>query len=76
LEHDWDFNGDGPDIYFLDLIAHRDVSDEIARTFGVRHESPQILIIKNGVSVFDTSHGGVSVKAIKKALSGGNGYKR
>lgn len=70
LEHDWDFDEKDVDIFFLDLVTHRDVSDEVARTFGVRHESPQILIIKDGESIFDTSHGGVSVKSIKKALDG------
>ena len=42
--------------YYLDLIAHRDVSNEIASRFGVYHESPQILIIKSGKSVYDASH--------------------
>ena len=74
LEHDWDFADDEIDIYFLDLVSHRDISDEIAQRFGVRHKSPQILVIFCGKSIYDTSHGGVSVKAIKKALgSNGNG---
>jgi len=74
LEHDWNFADDEVDIYFLDLISNREVSDEVAQRFGVRHESPQIIVISHGESIFDTSHGGVSVKAIKKALgSNGNG---
>ena len=40
----------------LDVIAHRDVSNEIAQKYGVRHESPQVLLIKNGKSIFDSSH--------------------
>ena len=70
LESDWDFDREDLHIYCLDLVAHRDVSDDVSRTFGVRHESPQILIIENGRSIFDASHGGVSVKEIKKALNG------
>ena len=74
LEHDWDFAVEDIDLYFLDLISYRDLSDEVAQTLGVRHESPQILVIADGRSIYDTSHGGVSVKAIKKALgSNGNG---
>ena len=46
----------GLEIYYLDLIAYRDVSNEIAESFGVRHESPQVLLIKNGKSIFDASH--------------------
>lgn len=68
LEEDWDLESGEIDIYFLDLIEHRDLSSEVAKTFGVRHESPQILVINNGQSLFDTSHGGVSVTAIKKVL--------
>jgi bacillithiol system protein YtxJ len=70
LEHDWVFGEGDVDIYFLDLVEHRDVSDEVSRVFRVRHESPQILVIRDGESVYDTSHGGVSVKSIKKALNG------
>jgi bacillithiol system protein YtxJ len=32
--------------YFLDLIAHRDISNEIASRFGVTHQSPQLILIK------------------------------
>lgn len=47
---------EGLDIHYLDLIAFRDISNEIADSFGVRHESPQVLLIKNGESIFDASH--------------------
>jgi bacillithiol system protein YtxJ len=67
LEKQWK-NGCEVDFYFLDLVSYRDVSNEVADRFGVRHESPQILLIRNGRSVFDTSHSGVSAKALKKAL--------
>lgn len=42
--------------YFLDLISFRDTSDFVAVEFDVPHESPQILIIENGRSVYDRSH--------------------
>jgi bacillithiol system protein YtxJ len=48
------------DLYFLDLIANRDVSHEVASVFGVVHQSPQLLIIKNGVVVAHDSHGAIS----------------
>jgi bacillithiol system protein YtxJ len=68
LEEDWDFENGEIDIYLLDLIAHRDLSNEVSKTFGVRHESPQILVINDGQSIFDTSHGDVSVTTMRKAL--------
>jgi bacillithiol system protein YtxJ len=46
--------------YFLDLIAHRDISNAIAERYGVKHESPQAILIKNGKPVFDSSHMGIS----------------
>jgi bacillithiol system protein YtxJ len=48
-------------LYFLDLIKHRDISNQIASDFHVYHESPQLLLIKNGECVLDLSHGQISV---------------
>jgi bacillithiol system protein YtxJ len=54
LERSWDTQQVKP--YYLDLINHRDISSQLASTFGVEHESPQVLLIKNGKSVYDASH--------------------
>ncbi len=43
-------------VYYLDLLNYRDISNEIAVAFKVIHQSPQLLIIKNEVSVFNASH--------------------
>ncbi|WP_428656773.1 bacillithiol system redox-active protein YtxJ [Runella sp.] len=51
--------------YFLDLIAYRSVSNQIAQEFGVEHESPQAIVIRNGESVYDTSHFDITFDAIK-----------
>ena len=50
--------------YYLDLIAHRDISNRIAEEFGVHHESPQIMLIRNGKCVYDESHNGISMDDI------------
>ena len=42
--------------YFLDLLEHRDISTEIANIFHVEHHSPQLLVVKDGVVVYHTSH--------------------
>ena len=47
---------DALDIWFLDLLNHREISNQIAEMFSVRHESPQVLIIKNGVCTYHASH--------------------
>lgn len=73
LERNWQA-GDLPEVplYFLDLLTYRDISNAIAQTFQVVHESPQILIIKNGQSIYDKSHFDIdfsSIKTVVKNLS-------
>lgn len=57
LERDWS-DKDIP-VYYLDLIAHRNVSNLIADVSGVRHESPQLIVFNNGAAVYDASHTGI-----------------
>jgi len=54
--------------YFLDLLAHRNISNAIAERFGVEHQSPQLLLIKNGKSVYDASHSAIAVKDLEDKL--------
>lgn len=54
--------------YFLDLLEHRDVSNEIAQKFQVIHQSPQLLLIKNGKSVYDVSHSEIDAEALKSKV--------
>jgi bacillithiol system protein YtxJ len=49
-------------LYFLDLIKHRDISNQIAQDFHVHHQSPQLLLIKDGECILDQSHSGISVE--------------
>lgn len=55
--------------YFLDLLEHRDVSNEIASRFNVMHQSPQIIVIKDGKAVYNTSHSDIDAEAVKELLS-------
>jgi bacillithiol system protein YtxJ len=57
------------DFNILDLIANRSLSSKIAEDFSVGHESPQILIIKNGECVYDESHNGISMDDIAEEAS-------
>jgi bacillithiol system protein YtxJ len=58
----------GADFYYLDLIAHRNISNEIAEKFKVWHESPQVLVIKNGECIYDESHMGISWQGLTASL--------
>jgi len=55
---------DGLTFYYLDLIAYRSVSNKIAELYQVPHESPQILIIRNGACIYDESHSGILMDEI------------
>jgi bacillithiol system protein YtxJ len=52
--------------YFLDLLLHRDISNEIASRFGVIHQSPQLIVIKEGKSVYDASHSDIQADDLKQ----------
>ena len=48
-------------VYYLDLLNYRDLSDEVGYNFQVMHQSPQLLIVKNGVSVHNASHYDITI---------------
>ena len=53
----------------LDIIAYREISNEVASRFNVIHQSPQVLIIYHGKCIFNTSHLGISSSAVEKQLA-------
>ncbi|MET3535264.1 bacillithiol system redox-active protein YtxJ [Chryseobacterium limigenitum] len=52
------------DLYFLDLLAYRPISNKIAEDLGVRHESPQFIVIENGKAISNASHQDISLSQI------------
>ncbi len=56
------------DIYYLDVLADRPVSNAVARQWEIRHESPQLLIIHNGEVIWHESHGAIREEPILEAL--------
>ena len=54
--------------YYLDLIAFRTVSNEIARHYGIEHESPQALLIRDGKCIYTESHMGINADDLLTAL--------
>lgn len=69
LERDWN-NEEMSEIkpYYLDLISYRSVSNEIADRYGVYHQSPQLLVIKDGKCHYDDSHMNISYGALKSEI--------
>jgi bacillithiol system protein YtxJ len=69
LERTWDMEEmSHASPYFLDLIKHREISNSIAQEWGIDHESPQILVIKNGQCTYHTSHMGIRYQELKNAV--------
>ena len=66
LEKNYDISINEPDWYFLDLIQFRAVSNEISNRFQVRHESPQLLLVKKGEVIYHNSHSAIDMNAIQK----------
>lgn len=57
-------------LHYLDLIAFREVSNAIAERFGVKHESPQVLAIWKGESIFNMSHYNIQPAKITELAEG------
>ncbi len=55
---------DGVDFYYLDLINNRLLSNKVAEVFDVHHESPQVILLRNGECIYDESHNGIDMKEI------------
>ena len=59
---------DQTDFYFLDLIRFRSISNKIESEFSVPHESPQILLIKDGECIYEESHNGIDMDGIAEQI--------
>jgi bacillithiol system protein YtxJ len=68
LESDWDLSEETCAFFFLDLISHRNISNDIATKSAVHHQSPQLIVLKDRSVIYQASHGAISVDALKAAL--------
>lgn len=68
FEKDFNLNDKDVKLYFLDLLKHREISNRIASRFNIPHESPQLLVIRDGKAVYDASHNEISVEGLKRSV--------
>ncbi|RLD27115.1 MAG: bacillithiol system redox-active protein YtxJ [Bacteroidetes bacterium] len=59
FERAYDLDMDQMKLYYLDLLAFRNVSDEVSNNFQVIHQSPQLIVVKDGIAVAHASHHGI-----------------
>ena len=69
FESNWNTELSNISIYYLDLIANRHISNEIAELTGIEHQSPQAIVLKNKEVIYDASHSEISAKSIENLLS-------
>ena len=68
FEKNYLIEDDSIKLYFLDLIAFREVSNEIAIRFQVLHHSPQLIVIKNGNTVHHSSHYSIDASLLERFI--------
>ncbi|QPH41457.1 bacillithiol system redox-active protein YtxJ [Pedobacter endophyticus] len=69
FEFSWDVIPEDTKLYFLDLIAYREISNEVSHLFQVTHQSPQILLIKDGDCVLEASHSDISAEEVAEVIA-------
>ena len=64
------FATDHPDtpVYAIDVIGQRELSNWIAEKFGVRHESPQAFVVRDGQAIWNASHSGITADALRRQV--------
>ncbi len=65
LENGWKAENDNTIFYYLDVLKHRELSDRIADKFSITHQSPQLIILKNGNVAHHSSHTSISAEVIE-----------
>lgn len=69
LERSWgEAASDSLTPYMLDLISYRDLSQKIANDFNVHHESPQVLVVKDGKCIYHASHMEINLADIQDSF--------
>ena len=68
FERAYDIVPDKADAYLLDLLNHREVSNQIASKFHVVHQSPQLLLIENGEVIFEATHAQIDASELKSKI--------
>lgn len=66
FQKEYDIPNEQMELYYLDLLAYRSISNEVAERFNVIHQSPQVLVIKDGVCVYNASHESIIAEDLKK----------
>lgn len=68
FESNWSVEEGACDLYFIDLLQHRDVSNEVEALTGIAHQSPQVIVIKGREIIYDETHSAIEARRIESAI--------
>ncbi len=68
FESSYSLNDSQLKLYYLDLLNYRSLSDEVGFTFQVMHQSPQLIVIKDGVAVAHASHNSIQAQELENFI--------
>jgi len=71
FEGAWSSGNELCELYFIDLLRHRDVSNSVAELTGIIHQSPQAIVIKGKEIIYDATHSGIDGRKIESILKKG-----
>ena len=69
FERNWTTGKELCDLYFIDLLKHRDISNLTAELTGINHQSPQAIVIKGKEIIYDATHTSIDARRIESLLS-------
>lgn len=68
FQKNYKISNDKMELYYLDLLAHRSISNEIALRFEVVHQSPQLIVIKDGKAIHHSSHESIDALILERFI--------
>ncbi|MDI1317803.1 bacillithiol system redox-active protein YtxJ [Flavobacterium sp.] len=68
FQKNYNISKDQMSLYYLDLLARRSISNEIASRFGVVHQSPQLIVIKDGKAIYHSSHENINATDLERFI--------
>ena len=71
FKREWTSEDSLADVYILDLLRHRDVSNDVAEITGVYHQSPQAIVLKGTEVIYEASHSAIDARKIETILKKG-----
>lgn len=68
FEREYTYSDNEVTAYFLDLLTFRDISNAISSQFHIEHQSPQLILIKKGIAVYNASHSDIQANDLVSVL--------